>query len=452
MTGAHAKVEPGVKQWTMTAAVTLWLTGCTFTVDMRSDGEDEAERAPDPFFVTAELFYPERIALPGDTEILVAVDAIDADGRTTLTQFGYGLGGGQVPIALRFSVEPQDAGARFYELSAAAVSGHRLLRLTGPILLRPGDGTAQAGRIRLHAPLETGFGQAWQCGSESLRFGTVGKHAFLALDDSLHALERVPTASGARYRARGDSPVGINAEGGEIMLIRDEETASECRRIAALEPPLSGHGNEPGWHVDIDAQGIELTSDYGQTVTRAGLIGTGSSGLSTHFRGTGENGPILATFRRALCRDSATGMPHPYSVEVQFEGGTLKGCGGRPRELLVGGQWRVTRIDDQPLPERREDGGEDRGPIEITLQFDEAGRVSGRAACNRYTAGFELGGEGLSITRPSATRMLCAEPLMRLEGLFLKRLSEVRRFDIGQQGELVLIAPEGRINAVTQGR
>lgn len=433
----------------MIAFVSLWLAGCTWTVDMRSSEKDGEESAPDPFFVTAELFYPERIALPGDTEILVTVDAVGEDDRTSLTQFGYGLEGQQVPVSLGFSVEPAEAGTGFYELGAAAVSGPELLRLTGPVLLDPRDGAARAGRVRLHPPVETGFGQAWRCDSETLEFGAIGEYAFVAVDGRVHSLERVADASGARYRARGESRIGVREKDGSIVLLRGEEDESDCRRIAALEPPVSARGNEPGWHVEVDAGGVELTSDYGQTVTRGRLIQTGSSGLSTHFRALGEHGPILATFRRAICRDSATGMPHPYTAEVQFEGGTLAGCGGRPRDLLVGRQWRVTRLDDEPLPGR--EGGESGQGLEMTLEFDADGRVSGRAACNRYTADYELGGEGLSIATPAATKMACADMLMGLENRFLESLSSVRRFDIGPDGELILLAADESITAVAQG-
>lgn len=84
----------------------------------------------------------------------------------------------------------------------------------------------------------------------------------------------------------------------------------------------------------------------------------------------------------------------------------------------------------------------------MTIEFDAEGRVSGHAACNQYTAGYELSGEGLSIDTVAATRMACAEPRMSLEHRFLNMLAQVQRFDIGQQGELVLIGPDGQMTAV----
>lgn len=426
----------------MGVTAALWLAGCTWTVDMRSEDEAPAAGAADPFLVEAELFYPERIALPGDAEMLVAADAVGRDGRNGLTRFSTRLKGSQVPIPLRFSVEPESPDAAIYELSAAILSGSRLLRLTGPVLIAPGEGVARVGRVRLRPALEAGFGQAWRCESTLLQFGAVGEHAFLAVDERLHSVKPVPADSGVRYQSRDETGIGIHETDGEIAFTRGGETVSDCRRIPALEAPLSGGGNEPGWQVEVGERRIELTSDYGQTHTVATRIHSGSSGLTTRFRATGENGPMLAAFGRRICRDSATGMPHPYTVSVQFEGGSLDGCGGRPRDLLIDGPWRVTRLGDEPVPEDAEEA------IEITLSFDADGRVSGRSGCNRYTAGYELSGEGLSIETPAATKMACPEPRMSLESRFLQLLDEVQRFDIGPEGELVLIGRDRRITAV----
>ncbi|RFF33033.1 META domain-containing protein [Wenzhouxiangella sediminis] len=427
--------------------VILWLVGCTWTVDMRSDDEAAGAEAPDPFFVEAQLFYPERIALPGDAEMLVAVDAVGPDGRKSLTRFSTRLEGRQVPVPLGFSVQPESNAPSIYELSAAVLVGDELLRLTGPVLVMPEDGRAELGEVRLHEPIAAGFGQAWQCGGTEVMFGAVDEHLFLAVDGQLHSVEQVPAASGVRYRAGGESQLGIHEKGGEILLLRGDEAVRDCRRLEPLSAPVSGGGNEPGWRVEIGEKLIELTSDYGQTVTTAPIVQTGSSGRTTRFRGLGEHGPILAAFERSLCRDSATGMPHPYTVAMQFEDGRLGGCGGKPLDLLTASTWRVVQLAEDPVPDAIEDGEE----VEISLQFDDDGRVAGRAACNRYTAGYELSGEGLSVGPAAATKMACREPLMSLEKRFLDLLAGVQRFDIGDRGELILVGPQGRITAVDQG-
>jgi heat shock protein HslJ/uncharacterized lipoprotein YbaY len=435
---------------TLLAAAAIALTGCTWNVDMRPDASEPTDTdapAADPFFVQASLFYPERIALPGNAEVLVAVDAISEDGRTPLTRFTTQLRGQQVPIPLGFSVEPERAEAAVYELSAAVLAGDRLLRLTGPVLLRPVEGRAEAGDVRLRGPREVGFGQAWRCGAETVLFGAVDRRVLLGLGERLIPLEPQPSESGASYRSPEDPTVGVDETEGELTLVSGEERRADCRRIEPLTPPLTGGGNEPGWRVEVGSDRIELTSDYGQTVTGADRIATGSSGLTTRFRGLGEHGPILVAFQRRICSDSATGMPHPLSVEVQFEDGRLSGCGGEPRDLLTGVDWSVRSLDGEAVPET-----DDRDEvIEVTLRFEPDGRVSGRAACNRYSADYRVGGEGLTIGTIAATKMACPGSRSAVERRFLERLAAVRRFEIGRDGELVLIGPDGRIVAVGQG-
>lgn len=439
-----------MRRLTMLAVTALALSGCTWNVDMRPDSPsdmDANDPQAEPFFVEASLFYPERLALPGNAEVVVAVDAVREDGRTPLTRFTTQLSGQQVPIPLGFSVEPKAVEATVYELSAAVLAGNRLLRLTGPVLLRPENGRFEAGDIRLRPPLAIGFGQAWTCGGHTIQFGTVDGRSLLAVDDALHTLEPGQPDSGLAYRSRTAPDVGLDEHEGHLALVLGEGSGQVCRRIAAMKPPLTGGGHEPGWRVEVGDERIELTSDYGQTVTDADLLATGSSGLTTRFRGVGEHGPMLVAFQQRLCSDSATGMPHPLSVEVQFEDGRLSGCGGAPRDLLTGVEWSVRSLDHEALPET-----DDRDEaIEVTLRFDPDGQVSGEAGCNRYSADYRVGGEGLSIGAVAATKMACSGARSVIERRFLERLAGVRRFDIGEAGELILIGPAGRITAVDQG-
>lgn len=431
--------------------LTALVTACTFELrpgqTTTPGAEIDTSGTTQPIMITARLFYPERVALPGESDLIVNVDAIGPHGRRTLTRFDSSLDGRQVPIPLRFSVEPDESGPILIELYAAIFAGEHLLRLAGPVLVNASGGEADLGRVRLMPPEQAGFGQAWRCGDQDILFGAVGNQPLLGLDGTVVPLEIAPAASGASYRGADDPDIGVHEKGGEIIVTRSGETLDDCRRVERLRPPLAGGGNEPGWRIEIDEQRIELNSDYGQTVTRAQLIHTGASGRTTRFRGVGDNGAILAAFSHSVCRDSATGMPHPYSVEVQFEDGTLSGCGGRPRQLLTANDWVVERLGTQTVP----DSGEDEEALEITLEFDEQGRVSGRSACNRYTAGYELTGERLSIDLAAATRMACSEPRMMLEDRFLELLAGVEHFNIGQDGELILIGSQGRITAVAQG-
>lgn len=62
----------------------------------------------------------------------------------------------------------------------------------------------------------------------------------------------------------------------------------------------------------------------------------------------------------------------------------------------------------------------------LTMEFDTAGRVSGSAGCNRYTAGYEAEGHALRFSSVAATRMACPdEDLAEQEQAFLRALETV---------------------------
>ncbi|KFI32823.1 lipoprotein [Haematobacter missouriensis] len=75
----------------------------------------------------------------------------------------------------------------------------------------------------------------------------------------------------------------------------------------------------------------------------------------------------------------------------------------------------------------------------VTLAFAN-GRVSGRAGCNGYFAGYELTGESLRFQQAGATMMACAPALMDQERKFLDALASVTDFDFSNDGALLLKA------------
>lgn len=68
----------------------------------------------------------------------------------------------------------------------------------------------------------------------------------------------------------------------------------------------------------------------------------------------------------------------------------------------------------------------------ITLEFDTTGRVTGNAGCNTYSAGYQAGGNTLSVDRPSATSIHCETPegVMQQEQQYLDALYSAATFQI----------------------
>lgn len=103
-------------------------------------------------------------------------------------------------------------------------------------------------------------------------------------------------------------------------------------------------------------------------------------------------------------------------------------------DILNGSDWLMTHINrQQPLPD----------DAEVTLSFN-AGRISGKSACNRYSADIQEGDNpgDLIIGPTMGTRMACPDHLMEVESLYLKALSQVTSFSF-YSGSLALSGQNG---------
>ena len=88
--------------------------------------------------------------------------------------------------------------------------------------------------------------------------------------------------------------------------------------------------------------------------------------------------------------------------------------------VLDGSEWALTHLDrGQPIGEG----------IDVTLAFD-GDRVSGKSACNRYSAGIKEGDSAgsIQIGQSMGTMMACPDELMKIERQYLAALSQVTDF------------------------
>ena len=205
--------------------------------------------------------------------------------------------------------------------------------------------------------------------------------------------------------------------------------------------PFRATGNEPGWRLDIGESEMTLLADNGETRLVTPTPTPEKAQGSRKYVATSGGSDLTVTILDQLCTDSMTGMPHPNTVVVLFQGRTLNGCGGDPAALLRDGEWVVQDISGVRLANRSR----------ITLAFGPDGRISGNASCNRYSAAYSLTGEGMLIAKVSATRMACEPPLMRQEQAFLDLLSRVNRFEIGPSGTLILHTGDRRTITARRG-
>jgi heat shock protein HslJ len=362
--------------------------------------------------VSGSLAYRERIALPPGAELLVVLNG--PGGPVAETR---GEAAGEVPLPFALTVEETGP----LTLRAAIFSGGTPVWVTAEIPVPEGKAAVDLGQIDLNRHVPLGFATTMLCGDRLVEVGFAGEAARLRAGARVIDLAPEAAASGAKFGdGAGNS---FWSRGNRATVTLDGADLPECVPVIAPTLPLVARGNEPGWVVTLAHEGLVYSGQDG-TRRELPLPQATQTEADTTFD-TGEG--LAITVTEALCRDSMTGMPYPYSVAALVEGADLQGCGGDPRALLAGA-WRLVDLPGTALP----DGAE--------VTFEVRGeRIAGKAGCNRYTGGLSVTGETLTLAPGGVTMMACPDPLMQLEQTYLDLLARVSLFDIDEAGRLVLI-------------
>lgn len=199
-----------------------------------------------------------------------------------------------------------------------------------------------------------------------------------------------------------------------------------------FEKPFTATGNEPFWRIIVE---------HGQLVLERPALPTeelrystvSETGTGHRFRASRDGLSLEVVTAPQLCRDSMSGMPHPFQVRLFINGEKLAGCGGNPERLITGHKWVVDDIAGRDLAEKSR----------ATVQFLTDGSVLGTGGCNRYKGNWSLSGETLEVEKLAVTRKACPPALMDQEHRVLDLLESARAFDISPQGGLVIFSEGG---------
>ena len=374
--------------------------------------------------VTAEVTYRERIALPSDA--LLVVELRDAMGRIVARQ-AVPTEGAQVPLTIR--VEAPDAAEGL--VLQAGILGPGAPWLTEATLV-PGDGgAADAGTLMARRTAMVGPSHAWRCGEDLYWLGWTEEGARLRRGGSWVDLAPERTASGFKVAAPQD-PTTFAWSKGRRMTISWHGTEAECLpALAPLAAGFSARGNEPGWRLDV----------HGGRFVFGQLDGPGIEAMLSQPERTAEGlrysapeAGLTVTLADRLTHGTMADLPYPVAVTVETPDRVFSGTGGDPGALIEGLDWRLAEIAGLELP----------ADLDAWLRF-EGRAVWGRGGCNRFTGGFELGGELFTIGPVAATMMACPGALMAAERGLFAALEATRTFDIEADGTLVLIGPAGPV-------
>jgi heat shock protein HslJ len=375
--------------------------------------------------ISGALTYKAKTALPPGAEITVdAMGLFD----TILDSARFASDGKQVPFAFDLTV-PEGLGGQI----------HAMIRSDGPngwivrdIPFVAGAGDVDLGRLWMEPLTPLAYATRFACGEKELSFGVLGARATLRIDGQEHAMTQKIAASGARYVGGPQDSIEFWSKGDSAILTVAGEAYPECMPVDDSPAPYRARGNEPGWYVEIGDGAVKIVAQYGQ-VTRSAPRPEVQIDAGGYVFDMPQSAARLR-IEEGLCHDDMSGMPYPHRAKLTLDGDRFRGCAGDPESLLTGTVWRVEDVM----------GGGVIDSAKVTLAFDGQGRVSGRSACNRYSGGYDLTGEGVSFGQIAVTRMACAPALMELERKMLEALSQVRRFDFDATGALLLIGgPEG---------
>lgn len=378
---------------------------------------------------------PARIALPPAAELLVEWRATPHGRPLAATRIP--TAGRQVPLPFALDL-PANAleGDRdgFVQVAVLVANAPRYVGTALPVLLPAQPGPVRVREIRLAGYRPLAFASVFACGGRRVAFGMEGEMPMLDIDGRRLAMRRTQSASGARYEARNDEETQFWSRGREATLVWKGAAPQDCRPVGEPREALEARGQEPGWSLSLAPQRLVLRLPDGEILTRPPVPRRLDD--DTHVLALDTpRGPMTLTLIERLCRDTMSGMPFPVAVRLKRDdanAGSLRGCGGETSEVLAGG-WSVERIAGRPLVDRSR----------VTLEFGPEQRLSGRASCNRYFAGYSLTGEGLTIGQAGSTQMACPEALMRQEQLFLQALGKVRGLSITPEGALELRLEDG---------
>ncbi|WP_170175504.1 META domain-containing protein [Glycocaulis alkaliphilus] len=455
-------VTPAYAFFPFATAALLLTAGCGQNGQaVQGDGTGSAAGTASVTFAVA---YRERIAL-GDNAIVEAqLLAFEpgSDRPELVSEAREPFNGRQVPIDLTLTYDPE-AVATDREL---AVSGRILDPDSAQVWITPedarfpaGNPAADLGVIMLvrsnHAASDD---TAYMCDDgQSFSARYHAPDITLTMGDAAYILASVPAASGARFEAGSDEGPRAFWSRGEGALVRFETDGEwvQCQSSAYLpeesesdadqpepEPAVyTARGNEPGWILRLAGGEAEYLGDYGETRLSGRVTGRAALDEETNvLTVSGDDGELFTIqITHTICQDSMAGLSYPDTVTITLgDVETYSGCGGDAESLLAGEVWRVTHVAGEEVP----------GPRAVTMEFDGQGRLSGQAPCNRYSASYQMTGEGIVLGQGVSTRMACAGDLMALETTFLGIIQGSLPASIDTDG--VLSLGEGRIIAVRE--
>lgn len=399
--------------------------------DQVSDASQENDLAVGTI-ITGSVIHRAGTALQTDSQVVLELRDVvteEEGAEAVLADQRVRVDGGQMPVDFNWEMpgdvmQPEGE----YIFRAYINEGGRTTWISEPLSVSPDSVHIDLGELVLQPYRSAGMANVLHCGRLQINVAYEGERLMLDAAGSKRELLPVQAASGARFEAEGDPDTHFWSKGSHASLTLDGQVYPLCTAPGDIVEPFQASGNEPFWHLEMDSQELTMRRLGDDTVYSTSYTQNAENSSRRLIESAQGDMRLRAAVTEKICRDSMSGMVFPQEVEVSFDGQEFMGCGGDPERLLQGAQWVVEDIDGGGIIDRSR----------VTLNFLVGGRLTGMASCNNYTAGYELSGEGLSLGDAVTTRKACAPALMEQERQVLEVLAAVQRFDITEEGALIL--------------
>lgn len=382
--------------------------------------------AQDLRHISGAAAYRERMALSPDAELVITATGFQGSMLAHDTQTADGQ---QVPWPFTLNI-PTGVKA---EIQLAIMLDHNIRWASEPLAVSAGADDIDLGTVMLASYVPPVVTNTVTCGGRQFQVEFNDNTATFEADDRIFQLPEAVSASGAKY-ASEDGKTVFWGKGDQASMVLNGEELPEC----VIEPnnnhaSWQAQGNEPGWQATITHDRLSLNLNYGDDQLDLRLPQPQIIDGAYHY--TFPLFGLDLAVRELICQDNMSGRLFPQTVELKTASQSFNGCGGDTLALISGSQWQVDAIDGTAVI-----AGE---PLSITI--NDEGHISGAAGCNRYMGKLAINGEGnLTIGPLASTNMACDEALMLQELAFLRSLDAVQRFSFAENGDLLLIAPDGK--------
>ncbi len=206
----------------------------------------------------------------------------------------------------------------------------------------PSGSDVPATATESQAPSGVLLAYVWDCddGTSITMENLLAENAIsLGLPDGPRRLPQVVAASGVKYDdgtlsfwTKGDTAM-LERANGPVVNCAESRAKSLVADARARGVAFRGTGNEPGWVLEIfPADRLVFVTNYGQDRHEFdGVSVTGEPGPGAEYRAARDGRSIVARLKLEPCVDDMAGTPFDYSLVLEFDGRTFRGCAASTR-------------------------------------------------------------------------------------------------------------------------